>query len=161
MVSITLFEMLSTRNASGGNFFHEVCEVRSLFLLERASQFIGGLIPSILSTRNYNGKQCTHILVNYQDVCAQAMMEILLNLGADINGQEELGGCTPLHLCVTEKNYILAEWLCNAPGINLGATNYAEQTALQLAVERKDFRMIEIVKKAKKKSKVLQVKLRK
>ncbi|CAH2086223.1 unnamed protein product [Euphydryas editha] len=67
------------------------------------------------------------------------MMRRDLELGADINGQESLNGSTPLHLCEEERNYELAELLCERPDVNLNATNYAGQTAYQLALERNNF----------------------
>lgn len=142
------FDMLSSRNSSGGNFFHEACEARLLPLLWRVEQMIDEPIPSILTTRNYNGENCSHIIVKCKDIHAQHMMKVVLNLGADINGKETHGGFTPLHLCVWEKNYKLAEWLCNAPGVDLEVKNYAGQTVYQLALECRDHQMMEMVKKA-------------
>ncbi|KAH0545678.1 hypothetical protein KQX54_002312 [Cotesia glomerata] len=148
MESNTFLEMLSARNSSGGNYFHEACQAGSLALLMRAKVWIDQPIPSILITRNYNGEQCSHIIVKNKNIYAQKMMEIVLKLGADINGRENLGGFTLLHLCVWERNYELAEWLCRAPGIDLEATNYARQTVYQLALERDDNQMMEIIKRA-------------
>ncbi|KAG8039270.1 hypothetical protein G9C98_003577 [Cotesia typhae] len=115
MESDLILQMLSSRNASGGNYFHEACQAGSLALLLRAAEWMNRPIPSILTVRDYDGEQCTHIIVKNKDFCTKEMMEIVLNLGADINGQEWLGGSTPLHLCVWERNYELAEWLCRAP----------------------------------------------
>lgn len=95
-------------------------------------------MPSLLNERKENGEQCTHIIARSRNDYAREMMYIVLKLGADINGQESLSGFTPLHLSIWESNYELAEWLCERPDINLGATNYAGQTIYQLAVERKD-----------------------
>lgn len=148
MKSNKFLDMLSARNFSGGNYFHEACQIDSLSLLIRAEEWMDGPIPSILTIRNYNGEQCTHILVKNKDIYAQEMMNIVLQLGADINGQEGLDGCTPLHLCVWERNYKLAEWLCREPGINLEATNYAGQTVYQLALERDDKIMMKMMKRA-------------
>ncbi|CAG4958943.1 unnamed protein product [Colias eurytheme] len=69
----------------------------------RAEEWIDGPIPSILTTRNHNGEQCTHIIVKNKDIYAQEMMNIVLQLGADTNGQEWLGGSTPLHLCFVKE----------------------------------------------------------
>ncbi|CAD6244188.1 GSCOCT00014309001.2-RA-CDS [Cotesia congregata] len=140
--------MLSARSYSGGNYFHETCEAGSLALLMRAEEWMDQPISSILTRTNYNGEQCTHILVRNKDIYAQEMMNIVLKLGADINGKEGLGGFTPLHLCVYERNYELAEWLCRAPGINLEATNFAGQTVYQFALERNDIQIMEILRKA-------------
>ncbi|CAH2089029.1 unnamed protein product [Euphydryas editha] len=70
--------MLSARSSSGGNYFHEVCQASSLALLMRAEQWMDQPNPSILTTRNYNGEQCTHILVKNKDIYAQEMMNIVL-----------------------------------------------------------------------------------
>lgn len=72
-------------------------------------------------------------------------MEIVVDLGVDINGQEWLGGFTPLHLCVWKENCDLAEWLCQAPGIDLEATNWGGQTVYQLAFERNGHQIMEIM----------------
>lgn len=131
----------------GDTFFHEACKARSLALLRRAEESMDEPIPSILTIRNYNGEQCTYIIVKNKDVFAREMMEIVLNLGADINGQEALGGFTPLHLCVWEKNYDLAEWLCEATGIDLKAKIYAGETFYQLARQRNDHQIMKMVKR--------------
>nr|ACE75325.1 viral ankyrin [Glyptapanteles indiensis] len=148
MESNKFFQMLSTRSSLGDNFFHEACKAFSIALLRRAEEMIDEPIPTILTTRNYNGEQCTHLIVNIKEIYAQDMMEIVLDLGADVNGQEACGGFTPLHLCVLKKNYGLAEWLCKVPGINLEAVNYANQTVYQLALECDERQIMEIVKKA-------------
>lgn len=155
-----ILQMLSARSDSGGNYFHEACQAGSLALLLRAAEWMDRPIPSILTVRNYSGEQCTHIIVKNKDICAQEMMNIVLNLGADINGQEWRSGFTPLHLCVLERNYKLAEWLCRAPGIDLEATNYAGQTVYQLALERKDNQIMEMMKRAGAKCDPLELKNR-
>ncbi|AEE09523.1 viral ankyrin [Cotesia vestalis bracovirus] len=160
MESDMILQMLSARSASGGNYFHEACQAGSLALLLRAAEWMDRPTPSILTVRNYSGEQCTHIIVKNKDIYAQEMMNIVLNLGADINGQEWLGGFTPLHLCVWERNYELAEWLCRAPGIDLEATNYAGQTVYQLALERKDNQIMEMMKRAGAKCDPLELKNR-
>nr|ACE75201.1 viral ankyrin [Glyptapanteles flavicoxis] len=158
MESNKFLQMLSTRNTLGDNFFHEACKASWILLLRRAENMIDEPIPTILTTRNYNGEQCTHLIVSTKDIYAQEMMKIVLNLGADVNGQEACGGFTPLHLCVWKKNYALAEWLCKVPGINLEAVNYANQTVYQLARECDEYQIMEIVKKAGAKCELKKVK---
>lgn len=145
MESDKLFEMLSTRNNLGENFFHEACRARSIALLQRAAEWVDQPIPTILATKNNDGEQCTHIIVKCKEYYAADMMKIVMYLGADINGREGHGGFTPLHLCVWEKNYKLAEWLCKVPGINLEAENYAGQTTYDLAYERNDYEMMKMI----------------
>nr|AGO14416.1 ANK6 [Cotesia sesamiae Mombasa bracovirus] len=141
MESDLILQMLSPRNASGGNYFHEACQAGSLALLLRAAEWMDRPIPSILTVRDYDD-----------------MMEIVLNLGAGINGQEWLGGFTPLYVCVWERNYELAEWLCRAPGIDLEATNYAGQTVYQVVLEQKDNQIMEMIKRAGAKCDPLELK---
>lgn len=148
MGSNKFLQMLSNKSCSGENYFHEACKAHSLALLERAEKWMDQPMPSLLTERNYNGEQCTHFIAKYKDYDAREMMFIVVKLGADINGQESLSGFTPLHLCVWERNYELAEWLCSRPDINLKATNYAGQTVYQLAEERNDVILKEMLKAA-------------
>ncbi|CAG17492.1 ank5 [Bracoviriform congregatae] len=126
MGSNKFLQMLSNKSCSGENYFHEACKAHSLMMTER----------------NYNGEQCTHFIAK-DDVFRRETSS-----GADINGQESLSGFTPLHLCVWERYYELAEWLCKRPDINLKATNYAGQTVYQLAEEQNDVILKEMLKAA-------------
>ncbi|AEE09521.1 viral ankyrin [Cotesia vestalis bracovirus] len=155
MESNKLLQMLSDRSCLGENYFHEACEARSLALLERAERWMDKPMPSLLTERNFNGEQCTHIIARNKNDDAWEMMYIVWKLGADINGQEMPTGYTPLQLCVWERNYELAEWMCRRlPDIDLEATNSAGQTAYQLAVERNDPIFKELLKKTRAKDKL-------
>ncbi|CAH2089028.1 unnamed protein product [Euphydryas editha] len=132
-------EMMSDKNFFGENYPRPECEASPLTHLERTeSRCMDQPMSSPLTERNYNGEQCSHMIAKCKDFNAREMMRRVLELGADINGQESLNGSTPLHLCVEERNYELAEWLCERPDVNLEATNYAGQTAYQLALKRND-----------------------
>ncbi|XP_061719977.1 NF-kappa-B inhibitor cactus-like [Cydia pomonella] len=148
MESNKLCEMLSVRNHLGETYFHEVCRTALPSLLDRVARCLDDEIPTILAIKNYNGEQCTHTIVKYEEKYAKEMMETVVDLGADINGQEGCGGFTPLHLCVWQKNYKLARWICGQRKTNLEAKTYAKKTAYQLAYEKKDDEMMKILKKA-------------
>ncbi|CAH2086222.1 unnamed protein product [Euphydryas editha] len=87
MESNKFLDMLSARSSSGGNYFHEACQAGSLALFIRAGQWMDQPIPSILTLRNNNGEQCTHILVKNKKIYAREMMNIVLQLGADITAR--------------------------------------------------------------------------
>lgn len=126
---------------SDKNFFGPCpeCETHSLIHLERTvSKCMDEVIRFLLTTRNNKVEQFTHIIARRNNDYLRKVMEDFLRLGADINGQESLNGFTPLHVCVLNGNYKLAEWLCERPDIDLEATNYAGKTAYQLALERND-----------------------
>lgn len=142
-----LLKMLSARNHLGETFFHEVCKNSLLSLLDRVAMCLDNKIPTILAISNVDGVQCTHTIVNCEEY-AKEMMEIVVNLGADINGQERCGGCTSLHLCVQKKNYKLAKWLCERRKTNLEAKNYAGETAYHLAYKKNDDKMMKILETA-------------
>nr|AOH69093.1 hypothetical protein A6F54_18 [Microplitis mediator bracovirus] len=146
-----LYKMFSARNGSGGTYFHEACQDNSMSLLWRAADMVDESLPKILNVRDHNGAQCTHIIAASNVSYPIDMMDIVLQLGADINGREGLAGHTPLHICVMKKNYALAEWLCQAPGIDVEAENFAQETPYDLACKMGDRKMIEILEKYRKK----------
>lgn len=143
--------MLSARNGSGGTYFHEACQANSMALLWRAADMVNESHPQILNVRDHNGAQCTHIIATSNVSFPIDMMDIVLQLGADINGREGLAGNTPLHICVMKKNYALAEWLCQAPNIDVEAENFGKETPYDLACKMEDRKMIKILNKDRKK----------
>ncbi|AAW51789.1 viral ankyrin [Bracoviriform demolitoris] len=151
MRDYNLYEMLSARNGSGGTYFHEACQANSIALLWRAAGMLDESHPRILNIRDYKGAQCTHIIATSNVSCSIDMMNIVLQLGADINGQEGLAGLTPLHICVNKKNYALAEWLCQAPGIDVKVENFGKETPYDLACKMEDRKMMKIFEERSKK----------
>lgn len=89
---------------------------------------------------------CTHIVARYDQENTLMKIEILSNLGADLNARETKTGDTLLHIAAINKNYQLAEHLCQDTRINKDAINFAHQTPYHLAYLSRDSRMIEIFK---------------
>lgn len=80
----------------------------------------------------FTGKTCLHI------AASQGHLEVvkqLLNLGADVNAREDLGGMTALHLAL-ERNQKEVIWLLlNERKLCVATRNYAGLTCYDLAKE--------------------------
>nr|AGQ20223.1 AsIV-cont00109-ORF2 [Apophua simplicipes ichnovirus] len=138
-------DMISWSNTNGENFFHEVCRTGSYELLVRVEPYLDDDSRHLLKVVNHQGQSCMHIAVNHSR--SVEIMNILRNMGADINGRTSTGGFTVLHEAVVNKAYDVAEWLCQEPDIQIQAKTSANLTAYQLAFVLNDSKMMAILKK--------------
>ncbi|KAJ8290299.1 hypothetical protein GJAV_G00011090 [Gymnothorax javanicus] len=91
-------------------------------------------LPSILASTNYSGHNCLH-LVSIQGFLS--MVERLIDLGADINAQEQCNGRSPLHLAVDLQNLELVQLLV-AKGANVNSLSYGGYTPYHLTYGRQN-----------------------
>nr|ACE75353.1 viral ankyrin [Glyptapanteles indiensis] len=145
---ICLEEVLAQRNSKGENFFHEAARSGSFSLITRFVPFIRGIGAAAgLNTPNYAGQLSIHVAaVTHRRWHAAKLIEILVELGADINGQESVEGNTALHIAVKQLDYALAEWLCSQPGIHLELRNAKNLSSLELALTNGNRKMIRVLK---------------
>lgn len=103
MQSDRLLQFLSAQNNYGDNYFHEACRTSSMDLVKRAAASLDYPIPAILAQRNLNGEQCTHVIVKNQKDYSVEMMQIVVDLGADINDKEKQWLHSAPPVCQEEK----------------------------------------------------------
>ncbi|KAL5948473.1 viral ankyrin V1, partial [Microplitis demolitor] len=143
-----LKEILLEQNSEGENFFHEVARSGSFSLLSRFAPYVRGFDAAAgLNTRNHNGQMALHVAaVTHDKLYAVKLIQVLKELGADINGQEGAEGNTVLHLAVSQQRYELAEWLSFQEDIDLEIRNNDNLTPLEMAKSKKDKKMMKILK---------------
>ncbi|AAX24120.1 vankyrin-b1 [Ichnoviriform fugitivi] len=136
-------------NEAGETIFHELAKLGALKVLYRIRERTPGPFVDLLSITNYEGELCTHVAAKYYNgFLAIDLIEVLVSLGADLNGRNSCAGETVLHRTVYDGDYELAEWLCRQPQINLDEENYGGLTAYQIAYKRNDEQLKEIFRKA-------------
>ncbi|XP_029903673.1 NF-kappa-B inhibitor alpha-like [Myripristis murdjan] len=86
---------------SGNTALHIACKKGSLACFSVITQNCQRHLSSILSFPNYSGHNCLHLasINGYL-----SLVESLIQLGADINAQEQCSGRTALHLAVDLQN---------------------------------------------------------
>ncbi|CAD6244536.1 GSCOCT00014325001.2-RA-CDS [Cotesia congregata] len=143
-----LEEVLTERNSEGENFFHEAARCGSFSIIARFTPFIrGNCVAAALNTTNIAGQMSIHVAaVTHEKWYAAKLIDILVELGADINGQESVEGNTALHLAVNRRDYQLVEWLCCQPGIDLKLCNAKNLSPFELAQINRN-KMMQILRK--------------
>nr|AGQ20117.1 AsIV-cont00008-ORF2 [Apophua simplicipes ichnovirus] len=127
-------DKLFKKNAMGNNIFHEIAIQGSLMLLQTIRDNVDGQMDTYLSEINDQNESCITIVADrHRGLLAKDLIEIFVDLGADINETDNWGN-TALHYSVFHRDHVLAEWLCQQPGINLNAINNDEHTPLGLAI---------------------------
>nr|AOH69156.1 hypothetical protein A6F54_87 [Microplitis mediator bracovirus] len=130
----------------GENILHYLCREGDITNLMAFKNVISDANRHLVRQYNRHGKQCVHIVSNPGIADPQEKLKLLMEWGADINGQERVFGNTPLHITAYTRNHKLATWLCNQPGINMGLYNYLFKTPYYVACERNDIKMINILR---------------
>nr|ABH10021.1 vankyrin 2 [Campoletis chlorideae ichnovirus] len=139
--------LVGRNDITGNNIFHELAEVGSLTLLYRIRDNIDESFHSILQETNNDGESSIHIAVKkHRGEHAIKLVEVLVSMGADLNGTMGTSGCTVLHITVWRKDYTLAKWLCQQSRINLHAKGWYGLTAYHMAVIENDEQMMDIFK---------------
>ncbi|XP_056150393.1 nuclear factor of kappa light polypeptide gene enhancer in B-cells inhibitor, alpha a [Lampris incognitus] len=119
---------------SGNTALHIACKKGSLACFSVITQNCPRHLTSILSYPNYSGLNCLHLAsVNGY----LSLVESLIQLGADINAQEQCSGRTALHLAVDFQNPILVHRLI-ALGANVNSLTYGGYTPYHLTYGRQN-----------------------
>ncbi|XP_026175137.1 nuclear factor of kappa light polypeptide gene enhancer in B-cells inhibitor, alpha a [Mastacembelus armatus] len=121
---------------SGNTALHVACKKGSLacFSLITQNQKCQRHLGSIVSFPNYNGHNCLHLASINGYI---SLVENLVQLGADINAQEQCSGRTSLHLAVDLQNPTLVCRLLDL-GADVNCLNYGGFTAYHLTFGRQN-----------------------
>ncbi|KAM3860918.1 NF-kappa-B inhibitor alpha-like [Diretmus argenteus] len=119
---------------SGNTALHIACKRGSLACFSVITQNCPRHLASILTFPNYSGHNCLHLasINGYL-----SLVESLIQLGADINAQEQCSGRTALHLAVDLQNPILVCRLL-ALGANVNSFTYGGYTPYHLTYGRQN-----------------------
>ncbi|XP_056620362.1 nuclear factor of kappa light polypeptide gene enhancer in B-cells inhibitor, alpha a [Triplophysa dalaica] len=119
---------------SGNTALHIACKRGSLTCFSVLTQIQTQHLRSILTFPNYSGHTCLHVaaIQNYL-----SMVEILVQLGADINTKEQCSGRTSLHLAVDLQNLDLVRTLI-ALGADVNSLTYGGYTPYHLTFGRQN-----------------------
>ncbi|MBN3294857.1 IKBA inhibitor, partial [Amia calva] len=117
---------------SGNTALHIACKQGSLRCFGVLIQGCGQHLSTILSTNNYNGHNCIHLVSIHGYL---SLLERLIHLGADINAQELCNGRTPLHLAVDLQNVELVKLLISK-GADVNSLSYGGYTPYHLTYGR-------------------------
>ncbi|KAI7799551.1 nuclear factor of kappa light polypeptide gene enhancer in B-cells inhibitor, alpha a [Triplophysa rosa] len=119
---------------SGNTALHIACKRGSLACFAVLTQIQTQHLRSILTFPNYSGHTCLHVaaIQNYL-----SMVEILVQLGADINTKEQCSGRTSLHLAVDLQNLDLVRTLI-ALGADVNSLTYGGYTPYHLTFGRQN-----------------------
>ncbi|XP_053192516.1 nuclear factor of kappa light polypeptide gene enhancer in B-cells inhibitor, alpha a [Scomber japonicus] len=105
---------------SGNTALHIACKKGSLACFGVITQNSQRHLASIVSFPNYSGHNCLHLASINGFI---SLVENLIQLGADINAQEQCSGRTVLHLAVDLQNEALVRRLLDL-GANVNCLNY-------------------------------------
>ncbi|XP_076461860.1 uncharacterized protein LOC143294302 [Babylonia areolata] len=101
-------------------------------------------VKAALCVKNYEGFTCLHLAVLHGNA---DLVALLLQHGADVNARDGKSGRTALHLAVDTpcpSSPVLSALLLH-PQLHINATNFAQQTALQLARGRHHLELVELL----------------
>lgn len=132
---------------TGNTIFHELAEAGSVPLLKRIRQTVDDEPhDSIINELNFQGLTCIHVAAKaHRRLHAIEVIAVLVQMGANLNGADNLSGATVLHDTVWYEDYKLATWLCQQPHINLDAKRWDGVTAYQMAFMEQNSRMKKIL----------------
>uniref|UniRef100_A0AAY5L2R9 NF-kappa-B inhibitor alpha n=1 Tax=Esox lucius TaxID=8010 RepID=A0AAY5L2R9_ESOLU len=119
---------------SGNTALHIACKKGSLASFSVITQNCRHHLSFILSFPNYNGHNCLHLasINGYL-----SMVESLVQLGADVNAQEQCSGRTSLHLAVDLQNLSLVHQLLSL-GADVNSLTYGGYTPYHLTYGRQN-----------------------
>ncbi|XP_068198701.1 nuclear factor of kappa light polypeptide gene enhancer in B-cells inhibitor, alpha a [Antennarius striatus] len=119
---------------SGNTALHIACKKGSLACFSLITQSCQHHLASIMSFPNYNGHNCLHLSAINGYI---SLVENLVQLGADINAQEQCSGRTSLHLAVDLQNPTLVRCLLDL-GADVNCFNYGGFTPYHLTYGRQN-----------------------
>ncbi|KAK5903868.1 hypothetical protein CgunFtcFv8_007613 [Champsocephalus gunnari] len=117
---------------SGNTALHIACKRGSLACFGVITQNCQRQIATMVSFPNYNGHNCLHMASINGYI---SLVESLVQLGADINAQEQCSGRTSLHLAVDLQNSALVRRLLEL-GADVNCLNYGGFTPYHLTYGR-------------------------
>ncbi|KAK7152715.1 hypothetical protein R3I93_010816 [Phoxinus phoxinus] len=118
----------------GNTALHIACRKGSMACFGLLTQGCPQHLPAILQTPNYNGQKCIHVTAIQGYL---SLLESLVQLGADINSQEQCNGRTALHLAVDLQNYELVKLLISK-GADVHSFTYGGHTPYHLTYGREN-----------------------
>lgn len=120
---------------SGNTALHIACKKGSMTSFGLLTQVPPAThLRSILNFPNYNGHNCLHLASIHGFL---SMVEVLIQLGADINSKEQCSGRTALHLAVDLQNLSLVHQLI-VLGADVNSLTYGGFTAYHLTYGRQN-----------------------
>ncbi|AHY21963.1 viral ankyrin 4 [Diadegma semiclausum ichnovirus] len=127
-------KFLGRNPITGDTIFHELAAAGSVSLLNRIREIFGGPYDSFINKLN-GGATCVHVAAKlHRAHRAIQVIELLVEMGADLNASDYLSGATVLHHAVWYEDRKLVTWLCQqSPRINLDARRRDGLTAYQMA----------------------------
>ncbi|XP_062378697.1 nuclear factor of kappa light polypeptide gene enhancer in B-cells inhibitor, alpha b [Sardina pilchardus] len=118
---------------SGNTALHIACRKGSVTCFSVLTQACSSSqLSTMLTTLNYSGQNCLHQVSIHSYL---SLVERLVELGADINAQEQCNGRTPLHLAVDLQNYDLVHLLISK-GADANSLTYGGHTPYHLTYGR-------------------------
>lgn len=143
-------ELFGQDESSGRTIFHELVDDAAFAALLRLRNKNKGQWIDLLKVKDNRGFTCIHSAarIRSQTVSANNVIEILLQLGADLNAVDEQAGETVLHHAIHYDDVELSIWLCCQSQINLNAKNNSGKTAYQIAFEKKNEKLMKLLRKA-------------
>ncbi|KAG5277072.1 hypothetical protein AALO_G00113240 [Alosa alosa] len=120
---------------SGNTALHIACKKGSMTSFSLLTQVPPAIhLRSILNFPNYNGHNCLHLASIHGFL---SMVEVLIQLGADINSKEQCSGRTALHLAVDLQNLSLVHQLI-VLGADVNSLTYGGFTPYHLTYGRQN-----------------------
>ncbi|KAI7804387.1 nuclear factor of kappa light polypeptide gene enhancer in B-cells inhibitor, alpha b [Triplophysa rosa] len=116
----------------GNTALHIACRTGSLACFSLLTQGCPQQLPAILQTPNFNGQKCIHVVTTQGYL---SLVENLIQLGADVNAQEQCNGRTALHLAVDLQNFELVRLLVSK-GADVNSLTYGGHTPYHLTYGR-------------------------
>ncbi|XP_067311971.1 nuclear factor of kappa light polypeptide gene enhancer in B-cells inhibitor, alpha b [Pseudorasbora parva] len=116
----------------GNTALHIACRKGSMACFGLLTQGCPQHLPAILQTPNYNGQKCIHVAAVHGYL---SLLENLIQLGGDINAQEQCNGRTALHLAVDLQNFELVKLLISK-GADVHSFTYGGHTPYHLTYGR-------------------------
>ncbi|XP_075790672.1 nuclear factor NF-kappa-B p100 subunit isoform X5 [Pelodiscus sinensis] len=114
----------------GNSLLHLALQTGDEAMLRTLLGHLGSSAPGLLGTPNYHGLLPVHLAVRVKSL---ACLDLLVRMGADVNGAERQGGRTPLHLAVEMESLNVAAHLVKKLGADVNARTFAGNTPLHLA----------------------------
>nr|ABH10020.1 vankyrin 1 [Campoletis chlorideae ichnovirus] len=136
-------QLFGRNHNSGENILHELVRTGSLELLYRIRDNYGGPLDFLLQEFDNCGKNCIHVAADtHRGRRAILIIQVLMELGADLNAGDYWLNMTVLHLAVYNKDYALAKWLCQQPILDINAMGFDGTTAFGIAYSTGDYQMM-------------------
>nr|AAX56953.1 vankyrin 1 [Ichnoviriform sonorense] len=123
-------KLFGKNRVTKNTIFHELAHAGSLTLLYRVRDNIDEPCSSILQEVNADGDYSIHVAAKtHRGQLAVRIIQVLLELGANLNAKDRVWNFTVLHVAVERDDYVLAKWLRHHPQIDLDARGWDGLTA--------------------------------